>query len=140
MRAVSGILMTTLLICFGFAQLWAGSKTEKMAFSAAQAWLSLIDSGNYSGCWKEASTYFRGAVAEERWSASLKAVRSPLGELVSRKIVKARESSSLPGAPDGRYVVMFFKTAFEHKKSGIETVTFMLDKDGRWRAAGYFIR
>jgi hypothetical protein len=35
---------------------------------------------------------------------------------------------------------MSFKTAFEQKKSAIETVTFMLDSDGKWKAAGYFIK
>lgn len=40
----------------------------------------------------------------------------------------------------GDYVVLSFKMVFEHKKSAIETVTFMLDHDGKWRAAGYFIK
>lgn len=141
MRATSFILMTVLLTCFGFSPLFAESGAEKTAaISAAQAWLSLIDSGNYSGSWNEASSYFRGAVTEQRWSASMEGFRKPLGELASRKIVKAQESSSLPGAPDGKYVVMSFKTAFKKKKSAIETVTFMVDSDGKWRAAGYYIK
>jgi hypothetical protein len=28
----------------------------------------------------------------------------------------------------------------EQKKSAIETVTFMLDQDKKWRVAGYFIK
>ena len=48
--------------------------------------------------------------------------------------------SSIPGAPDGEYVVIQFKTSFENKKSGIETVTPMLDKDGKWRVSGYYIK
>lgn len=140
MRTVSLILMTMLLICFGFTQLWAGSDVERTAASAAQTWLSAIDSGNYVGSWNGASTYFRGAVTEQNWVTSLEAVRKPLGKLVSRKIVKTQESNSLPGAPDGRYVVMSFKSAFEQKKSAIETVTFLLDNDKKWRAAGYFIK
>ena len=140
MRTRSVVLMTILLICFGFSQLWAESNTEKPAASAAQAWLSLIDKENYSDSWNEASTYFRGAVTEQNWVASMVAFRKPLGKLISRKITKTKESSTLPGAPDGRYVVMSFKTAFEQKKSAIETVTFMLDSDGKWKAAGYFIK
>lgn len=132
--------MTMLLICFGASQLWAEPENEKAAISAAQAWLSLIDTGNYSGSWNEASAYFRGAVTEQNWEASLKTTRKPLGNLVSRKITKVRESSSLPGAPDGRYAVMSFVTAYEQKKSAIETVTFMFDKDRKWKAAGYYIK
>jgi hypothetical protein len=35
---------------------------------------------------------------------------------------------------------MQFNTSFEAKKSTIETVTFMLEKDGHWKAAGYYIK
>ncbi len=48
--------------------------------------------------------------------------------------------TSLPGAPDGEYVVISYETSFTNKKSAIETVTPMLDKDGKWRVSGYFIK
>ena len=48
--------------------------------------------------------------------------------------------TELPGAPDGQYVVIQFKTAFANKQSAIETVTPMLEEDGRWLVAGYFIK
>jgi hypothetical protein len=34
---------------------------------------------------------------------------------------------------------MQFETSFANKKSAIETVTFMQEKDGQWKSAGYFI-
>ena len=46
----------------------------------------------------------------------------------------------MPGAPDGRYVVVQYDTVFENKASAVETVTPMADPDGVWRVAGYFIR
>ena len=48
--------------------------------------------------------------------------------------------SVLQGAPDGEYVIITFETEFENKKSAIETVTPMMDKDGKWRVSGYFIK
>ena len=48
--------------------------------------------------------------------------------------------TSLPGAPDGQYVVIQFKTSFENKRSAVETVTPMFGKDQRWRVSGYYIR
>jgi hypothetical protein len=47
--------------------------------------------------------------------------------------------TSLPGAPDGEYVVMQFNTSYTQKKSAVETVTMVLDKDGKWHVAGFFI-
>ena len=49
-------------------------------------------------------------------------------------------AESLPGAPDGEYVVILFKTSFEGKAEAVETVTPMRDADGEWRVAGYYIR
>lgn len=48
--------------------------------------------------------------------------------------------TSLPGAPDGEYVVIQFETSFEKKKSSLETVTPMKEKDGAWRVSGYYIK
>jgi hypothetical protein len=48
--------------------------------------------------------------------------------------------TSLPGAPDGEYVIIQFETSFENKKIAIETVTPMMDKDGNWRVSGYYIK
>ena len=139
MRTKHIILISMLLICCGFNLSWADTESDK-AISAAKVWLSLLDNGNYSGSWKDASTYFKEAVSEQSWVNSFRAVRKPLGKLVSRNMLKSQKTNNLPGAPDGKYVVMSFETVFEHKKSAVETVTFMLDKDAKWRAAGYFIK
>ena len=68
------------------------------------------------------------------------AVRKPLGKLISRKVKTNVYTSSLPGAPDGDYVVIQFDTSFENKKTAVETITPMLDKDGVWRVSGYYIK
>ena len=108
--------------------------------AAAQSWLAQIDSGNYAKSWKEASAYFRGALTEKAWTDALIGTRKPLVKLVSRKLTKAQNAQSLPGAPDGNYVVMQFDTSFINKKDAVETVTFMQEKDGKWKAAGYYIK
>jgi hypothetical protein len=140
MRIVSLLVLLGMLVGFAFSTVHAGSGEEQAAASAARGWLSLIDNSNYARSWQEASAYFQGAIDEERWTASLSGVRKPLGKLVSRKLQTAKYETVLPGAPDGQYVVMQFRASFANKKAAIETVTFMLDKDGKWRAAGYFIK
>jgi hypothetical protein len=140
MRTVSFLVLLGMLIGFAFSSARADSGKWQAAASAARGWLSLIDNGNYARSWKEASAYFQGAIDEEGWKASLTGVRKPLGRLISRKLQTAKNVTVLPGAPDGQYVVMQFKTLFGNKKTAIETVTFMLDKDEKWRAAGYFIK
>ena len=107
--------------------------------AAARAWLASIDDHQYAESWKSGADYFRGAVTQDKWVSGLVSFREPLGKLVSRSLKSAEPATSLPGAPDGQYVVMQFNTSFANKKSAVETVTFMLEKDGHWRAAGYFI-
>jgi hypothetical protein len=127
-----------LLLCFSQAR--ADERAESLAAEASGAWLELIDEGKYEDSWETAATYFRNAIGREQWARSLKAVREPLGKVLDRRLVKATYSTSLPGAPDGEYVVIQYETDFEHKKSSIETVTPMMDEDGKWRVSGYYIR
>jgi hypothetical protein len=119
---------------------FADEAGEKAAAAAAPAWLSQIDAGSYSNSWRDASGYFKGAVSEKGWQDALVGARKPLGKLLSRKLSKAQSATSLPGAPDGNYVVMQFDSSFANKKNAVETVTFMQEKDGKWKAAGYYIK
>lgn len=113
---------------------------KKLARQAARAWLALVDTGDHAGSWDAAAGYFRAAVTKDQWQQALTAVRTPLGKLVSREFKSAQYATSLPGAPDGEYVVIQFATAFENKRSSVETVTPMVDEDGKWRVSGYFVK
>jgi hypothetical protein len=113
---------------------------EAAAVSATEKWLATVDAEQYAASWKEAAEVFRNAVRPEQWEQSMLAVRKPLGKLISRKVQRKSYKTSLPGAPDGEYVVIQFETSFVNKKAAIETVTPMMDNDGTWRVSGYYIK
>jgi hypothetical protein len=113
---------------------------EAAAVSAAEKWLATVDAEQYAASWKEAAEVFRNAVRPEQWEQSMQAARKPLGKLISRKVQRKIYKTSLPGAPDGEYVVIQFETSFVNKKAASETVTPMMDKDGTWRVSGYYIK
>ena len=115
-------------------------EAEKQAVAAAESWLALVDDGKYGESWDAAADYLKNAVTKDDFVKSLNAARKPLGKLKSREVKSKEYRTSLPGAPDGEYVVIQFKTVFENKKAAIETVTPMLGKDGKWRVSGYYIR
>jgi hypothetical protein len=115
-------------------------EAEKVAINAAEEWLTLVDEGNYKKSWEEASKLFKNSITKEMWEQSIKAVRPPLGGLVTRTVKSANYATSLSGAPDGEYVIIQFSTSFTNKKSAIETVTPMKDPDGQWRVSGYYIK
>jgi len=118
----------------------ANTDKEKAAIASAEKWLKLVDNGNYTKSWQESSRYFKMLVKEDQWKEAAQTTRGPLGKMVSRKVKSATYTTTLPSAPDGEYVVIEFETSFKNKKSSIETVTPMVDKDGKWRVSGYFIR
>ena len=113
---------------------------EQQALAAAESWLALVDDGKYGESWDATAEYLKNAVSKEPFVKSMNAARKPLGKLKSREVKLKEFRTSLPGAPDGKYVVIQFETSFENKKAAIETITPMLDKDGKWKVSGYFIR
>jgi len=140
--------MKRMLMCLSIATLASlsgcssrnNSQAETAAVAAANAWLSLVDSEKYAESWDEAAQFFKGAVPKGQWVQTMQAGRKPFGKNVSRALDATRYRTSMPGAPDGEYVVIQFKASFENKKSAVETITPLLDKDGAWRVSGYFMK
>ncbi len=135
------ILFSLILACFVFPPGLALAATEKEsgAVEAMQVWLKLVDEGAYAQSWVDACQYFKGMVKQDHWEQAMKGARQPLGRVLSRSLKSAEHKTSLPGVPDGEYVVLLFETSFENKGRAVESVTAMLEKDGTWRVAGYFI-
>ncbi len=119
---------------------WSAEVPEDAAQAAAESWLKLVDAEQYGESWEGAAALFKGAVTRDQWVQAASGARGPLGELVSRKIRSRQYTEQVPGAPDGKYVILQFDAVFENKASAIETVTPMLDEDGVWRVSGYFIK
>jgi hypothetical protein len=112
---------------------------KSAAQKSAVQWLALVDAGEYADSWKTAAGYFQTAITQDQWGHTIAGVRGPLGDLVSRKLKSANYTKSLPGPPDGEYVVLRFDTSFANKEAAVETVTPRLDVDGTWKVSGYFI-
>ena len=137
-RIMLGMLLCSIVL--GGIALAEHADAEKLALAAAKAWLQLVDEGNYTESWNEASEYFKNAITKEQWEQTVRGVRGPLGETVSRTVKSMQYTTTLPGAPDGEYVVIQFDSSFTNKKTAVETITPMLDKDGMWRVSGYYIK
>jgi len=134
-------IIAVVVSCAGCAKKQENNpEAEKAALEAAGAWLQLLDSGKYAETWEEAAGYVKTLSSKEDWQKTFQGARQPLGKLVSRELKSKTYTTTAPGAPDGQYVIIHYTTSFENKKSAIETVTPMLDKDGKWRVSGYYIK
>jgi len=133
------LLLAAVVVCTG-AESADKSKAEQAALEAAKKWLALVDAGKYPESWEQAAQLFKGAVTKGKWIKAVETARKSFGKNISRKLKSKRYYAKLPGAPDGKYVVIQFQASFANKKSAIETITPMLDKDGKWRVSGYYIK
>ena len=137
-RAVALIL--AILLTAGLSASAQDNEKKEAAEAVADSWLKVVGSGGYAQSWEEAALGFKAAVTRPQWEQAMRANRAPLGAVQSRKLASATYATQLPGAPDGEYVVIQYETSFEHKKAAIETVTPTMDKDGKWRVSGYYIK
>ena len=138
----TGKRLTLLCMCLFLAVpiVAAGQTPEETAAESAQTWLALLDRGAIQRSWEDASSFFKSQVTAEQWQASMGNVQSIFGGTVSRKQQSAVYARTLPGAPDGEYVVIVYESAFEAKAKARETVTVKKDPDNAWRVAGYYVK
>jgi len=110
------------------------------ASAAADAWLEHIDAGDEAAAWRGTSSLFRQMVNEAQWAEAHGRVTAVLGRPLERELRDTEHRTSVPGAPDGQYVLLTYDTRFERKQEAVETVVTMLDDDGAWRVGGYFVQ
>lgn len=117
----------------------ATAASIRAAEAAATAWLALIDAAQWQSAWNATGSYLHATVAGVKWLTSIAEVRLIAGTLVSRQLKSAYETTYLPGAPYGHYVVVYFVSRFAHRRKAGETLTLMKDSAGAWRVVGYYL-
>jgi hypothetical protein len=111
----------------------------EQAKTGARAWLVLHDGREFDESWEAAGELLQAAVTQKEWTAKWSVTMAPLGKVVSRGVTSAEYSTTMPGAPDGEYVILKFDTAFETRQTAVETLYVRKEPDGLWRVSGYFI-
>ena len=134
-------LFALILLALAAAPALAGGNARTTAaIKAAENFLLLLDTGQYGQSWDSAASLFQKQVAKEAWIQQISGLLPAFGAVRNRSITSATYSTTLPGAPDGEYVVIQYRSAFANKEQAVETITPMLDKDGQWRVTGYYLK
>jgi hypothetical protein len=128
-------LLLILSLCIS-SFVWAHEPTDS---GAAREWLNIIDAGKYAESWEKTAPFFKAQLTKQKWDNALNSIRTPLGKVNSRAKISATEYSTLPGVPDGKYLVIQFQTEFQNQKSSTETLT-LSKNNGQWLPVGYFIK
>jgi len=130
--------LTILSLFFSVGSPSADEKAEKAALASSTKWLTIVDKGDYSKSWERTAVIFRGMVTKAEWETKLNTFRKPLGKVSERNIRSKQYTKTLPDAPEGEYFVIQYETIFTNKQAVTETVTCVLEKDGKWKVAGYY--
>jgi hypothetical protein len=109
----------------------------KEAADVSQNWLNLLDQGKYGESWDAASNIFRYTLKREEWIKAATKLRQPLGRVLSRQLMNEQPKKNPAGLPEGLYMLMAYKTAFQNRPDGIELVTLVWSTDNTWKVLSY---
>jgi hypothetical protein len=139
LRALRALLALAAALFYA-GPLAAQDSRASLVQQTARTWLADTDRGSAAQSWKNAGKQFRNAITADRWAESLKQVRPPLGAMSQRALLATQFRKNIPGAPDGEYAIVVFRTTFAKKFDARETLTLEHEPDGVWRVIGYFVR
>lgn len=115
---------------------------EQASARVAANWIKLIDQGLYDASWTLASPLMQLTIPKMQWEQLLKAVRTPLGEIKSRKIVLQSPAENPKNLPRGEYMIILYESVFEKEgqlQNVQELITLNLGSDEQWHVLTYLI-
>jgi hypothetical protein len=120
---------------------------QREALNGAERWLVPVDTERYANAWAMASDQFKSTVSREDWRVGIGKIRKDYGRVVLRKPEKIGFVGDAPSPDDppaqskpGMRIAIHFDTKFAGSKKATEEVTMVLEDDGMWRVAGYYIK
>lgn len=124
----------------GTHRAYAQNNGKAQAQKAAEAWLALVDAGQYGASYDQAAQSFKAVVSRDEWIKDVTGARGPLGKMSTRRLAKSDVMRDPPNAPPGEYVAIQYQSSFANLNAALETVVPVLEKDGKWRVSGYYVK
>jgi hypothetical protein len=112
---------------------------EQAAQRQALGFLGYLDQGRFADSYDYTGMLIRTSLDRETFAQKLESARSGAGPLVSRNLIDASYATTVPGAPEGQYVILHYATSFANRQDTLETVTLAFAKS-YWRVSGYYIK
>jgi hypothetical protein len=141
--------VSRLVACLGFAAslaaspAWADAEGDRDAAVAAAKqeathWLEALDAGRHAESWEDAASVMKEGRNQQDWVRDVAGPRASLGKSLMREVDRAEFSTTVRGAPSGKYVTLRYLTQFANAPPVYETILLMLESE-HWRIAGYSI-
>ena len=104
----------------------------------ATHWLDALDAGRHAESWNDTAAVMKEGRNQQDWIRDVANPRESLGKSVMRELQRAEFSTTVRGAPSGKYVTVIYLTQFVKAPPVYETILLTLEDD-HWRIAGYSI-
>jgi Protein of unknown function (DUF4019) len=112
---------------------------EEAAQREALGFLGYLDHGRYADSYAYTGMLIRASNDRDAFAAQIKKAHAGTGALQSRNLIDASYATSVPGAPEGQYVLLHYQASFANRPEAVETLTLAFAK-GYWRVSGYYIK
>jgi RNA polymerase sigma-70 factor (ECF subfamily) len=113
---------------------------KKAAVECTEQWLALLADKKYAESWTSAADFFHTRIKQKVWERQIKRIYANFGAVNSRKLISAHYVNNLPNTGNSECFILHFATSFANKPKAFETITPMLDSDGKWKISGYYIK
>ena len=111
---------------------------EDAARNSVDAWLALLDAGDYPAAYDATGTIFREEVTPEEFRTAMEERQAILGAVESRTLSSTQRLSVVPDAPPGDYFVFEFEGVYDLRPNTRERVTAASESD-EWPVVGIYI-
>ena len=112
---------------------------EQAAERQALGFLGYLDHGRYADSYAYTGMLIRAQLDQDSFAKQLEKARAGTGALLSRELIDASYTTTVPGAPEGQYVMLHYGASFANRQEAVETMTLAFAK-GYWRVSGYYIK
>ncbi len=112
---------------------------EQAAERQALGFLGYLDHARYADSYAYTGMLIRTQLDRDSFAKQLEKARAGTGALLSRELIDASYANTVPGAPEGQYVVLHYAASFANRQEAVETLTLAFAK-GYWRVSGYYIK
>ncbi|NOR50365.1 MAG: DUF4019 domain-containing protein [Desulfuromonadales bacterium] len=116
------VLLGAILVVMLAGPVGAKTLTRDHLDNQAGSYLDLLDQGRYEEAWLAMSTFFQALKDKAQWQSRQQVIRDVYGSLLSRKFLRISYRQSYSQSPDGKYVIVQYRSIFQNKADTYETV------------------
>ena len=124
-------------LMIGSAALAQSPKEVADARVAAERWMKLMDSEEYSAAWNSGSEGMRKGMPKFGWNLLASTVHMPLGTFKARTFKSSEVNAATSDKPAS--VTLTYIGDYENSHNVLEKFTAVQEKDGQWRVSGFTI-